>query len=119
MVCDIHNKAVTPNSPSKIRGGAAQAAGALKTPAKPAGALTPPAKLAWALKAPAKPAGALKTPAKPAGALRPTTTADTTSPGVTSRGALVSPPPPALRATSPQAGEGFSSSCSKEGVINL
>ena len=109
MVCDIHNKAVTPNSPSKIRGGAAQAAGALKTPAKPAGAL----------KTPAKPAGALTPPAKPAGALTPTTTADTTSPGVTSRGALVSPPPPALRATSPQAGEEFRSSCSKEGVTNL
>ena len=74
-----------PNSPSKIRGGAAQAAGALKILAQPEGALTP------------------------------TVPADTTSPGVISRGALVSPPPPALRATSPQAGEEFRSSCSKEG----
>ena len=30
MVCDIHNKEVTSNSPSKIRGGGARATGALK-----------------------------------------------------------------------------------------
>ena len=31
MVCVIHNKEVTSNSPSKIRGGGARATGALKT----------------------------------------------------------------------------------------